>query len=211
MQIEIEVLHLSVDFRKKELSERHGTCTHSPCYPHPLKGWQLHHSESKFWSQYLAAEQYFFFFTHWAAEIRDPTDITEFTLFPLLPVLPLLLSSKGSVWPPNTPDTLCCYFQYKISIQGLLEASQCLFSTPPTWFSLNARQIEHFRELALQWKHLSESCPMLQHLKVSAACARRPLWLVGSIFLGKRRRRFLSFWLLTTQPRINIQSSGRKE
>lgn len=116
----------------ERLSERHGTCTHSPCYPLPLKGWQLHHSESKFWSQYLAAQRYFFF-SHWAAEIRDPTDITEFTLFLLLPVLPLLLSSEGSVWPPNTPDTLCCYFQYKISIQGLLDASQCLFSTPPTW------------------------------------------------------------------------------
>lgn len=110
-----------------------------PCYPLPLKGWQLHHSESKFWSQYLAAQRYFFFL-HWAAEIRDPTDITEFTLFPLLPVLSLLLSSEGSVWPP----TLCCYFQYKISIQGLLDASQCLFSTPPSRFSLNARQIEHF-------------------------------------------------------------------
>lgn len=113
-----------------------------PCYPLPLKGWQLHHSESRFWSQYLAAQWYFFIFFHWAAEIRDPTDITEFTLFPLLPVLSLLLSSEGSVWPP----TLCCYFQYKISIQGLLDASQCLFSTPPTRLSLNARQIEHFRD-----------------------------------------------------------------
>lgn len=143
MQIEIEVLHLPLDFRKSSVKDM----VHAPIpprYPLPLKGWQLHHSESKIWSQYLAAQRYFFF-SHWAAEIRDPTDITEFTLFPLLPVLPLLLSSEGSEWPPNTPATLCCYFQYKISIQGLLDASQCLFSTPPTRFSLNARQIEHFR------------------------------------------------------------------
>lgn len=30
----------------------------------------------------------------------------------------------------HDPETLCCYFQYKISIEGLLDVLQCLFSTP---------------------------------------------------------------------------------
>lgn len=137
MQIEIEVLHLPLDFRKAQWKTWY-------MHPFPLAIHFLWKDDS-----YITVSQNFeantwqpsgIFFFHWAAEIRDPTDITEFTLFPLLPVLSLLLSSEGSVWPP----TLCCYFQYKISIQGLLDASQCLFSTPPSRFSLNARQIEHF-------------------------------------------------------------------
>lgn len=121
-----------------------------PRYQVPLKGWQLHHSESKFWSQHLAAQQYSFSFSFFsssqrAAEIGDPTDITAFTLFPLR-------SRRLCCHPPRAqcdPRTLCCYFQYKISIQGLLDASHCLFLTPPTCFPLNARQIEHFWKLAL--------------------------------------------------------------
>lgn len=142
MQIEEEVLHLPLDFRKAQWKTWY-------MHPFPLAIHFLWKDDS-----YIRVSQNFeantwqrsniFFFFHWAEEIRDPTDITEFTLFPLLPVLPLLLSSEGSVWPPNTADSLCCYFQYKISIQGLLDASQCLFSSPPTQFPLNARQIEHF-------------------------------------------------------------------
>lgn len=61
MQIEIEVLHLPLDFRKAQWKTWY-MHPFPPCYPPPLKGWQLHHSESKFWSQYLAAQRYFFFF-----------------------------------------------------------------------------------------------------------------------------------------------------
>lgn len=88
---------------------------------------------------------FFFLSSQRAAEIGDPTDITEFTLFPLC-------SRRLCCHPPRAqydPQTLCCYFQYKISIQGLLDASHCLFLTPPTCFPLNARQIEHFWKLAL--------------------------------------------------------------
>lgn len=122
------------------------------------------------------------FLSHWAAEIRDPTDITEFSLFPSLPVLPLLLSSEGAVWPPNTPDTLCCYFRYKISIQGLLDAFQCLFSTPPTQFLLNARQFEHFLNWHFSRKHLSASCPVLNRVKVNTGCMHDSRWLVWDVF-----------------------------
>lgn len=143
MQIEKEVLHLTLDFRKAQWKTWY-------MHPFPLAIHFLWKDDS-----YITASQNFeantwqcsnislFFFLS-TAEIRDPTDITEFALFPLLPVLPLLLSSEGSVWPQNTLDILCCYFQYKISIQGLLDASQCLFSFSPTQFSLNARQIERF-------------------------------------------------------------------
>lgn len=128
-------------------SEWHGTCTHSPLLSPSFERMTATSQWVKNLKPILGSPALFFFF-HWEAEIRDPTDITEFTLFPLLLVLSLLLSSEGSVWPP----TLCCYFQCKISIQGLLDASHCLFFTPPTWFSLNARQIEHFQN----W-HFSQS------------------------------------------------------
>lgn len=76
-----------------------------PRYLLPLKGWQLHHSESKIWSHTWqpTAEFFFFFSFHCAAELGDPTDITEFALFPSLPLLSLLLSSEGSAWPPPPP------------------------------------------------------------------------------------------------------------
>lgn len=74
----------------------------------PLKGWQLHHSESKIWS-HTWQTVFFFFAFRWAPELGDPTDITEFALFPLLPLLSLLLSSKGSAWPPS-PLTLLLLF-----------------------------------------------------------------------------------------------------
>lgn len=136
MQIEIEVLHLSLDFRKAQWKTWY-------MHPFPLAIYFLWKDDS-----YITVSQKFeantwqpsSIFFHWVAEIGDPTDITEFTLFPLLLVCALLLSSEGLVWPP----TLCCYFQYEISTQGLLDASLCLFFTPPTWLSLNARQIEHF-------------------------------------------------------------------
>lgn len=70
-----------------------------PRYLLPLKGWQLHHSESKIWSHTWQRGFFFFFPLRWAAELGDPTDITEFALFPLLPLLSLLLSSEGSAWP----------------------------------------------------------------------------------------------------------------
>lgn len=88
---------------------------------------------------------FFFFLLLQRAEIGDPTDITAFTLFPLC-------SRRLCCYPPRAqcdPRTLCCYFQYKISIQGLLDASHCLFLTPPTCFPLNTRQIGHFWKLAL--------------------------------------------------------------
>lgn len=169
MQIEIEVLHLPLDFRKAQWKTWY-------MHPFPLAIHFLWKDDSYITvSQNFEANTWqpsgFFFFFHWAAEIRDPTDITEFTLFPLLPVLPLLLSSKGSVWPPNTPDTLCCYFQYKISIQGLLDAPQCLFSTPPTRFSLNARQIEHFQNWHFSRRICQHHTPciwkLIQHVCVT--------------------------------------------
>ena len=149
MQIEIEVLHLPLDFRKAQWKTWY-MHPFPPCYPPPLKGWQLHHSESKFWSQYLAAQRYFFFFFFLTEQRKSG----------------ILQTSQNSLYFPcclcslccyplkaqYDPPTLCCYFQYEISIQGLLDASQCLFSTPPTRFSLNARQIEHFRN----W-HFSQS------------------------------------------------------
>lgn len=153
MQIEKEVLHLPVDFRKAQWKTWY-------MHPFPLAIHFLWKDDSYirvsqiFEANTWQQSDFFFFFPHWAAEIRDPKDITEFTLFPLLPVLPLLLSSEGSVWPPNTPDTLCCYFHYKISIQGLLDASRCLLSSQPTRLSLNVRQIEHF----WNW-HFSGSIP----------------------------------------------------
>ena len=103
MQIEIEVLHLPLDFRKAQWKTWY-MHPFPPCYPPPLKGWQLHHSESKFWSQYLAAQRYFFFFFFFPGAWKNlgPIDITGFHFFSLLPDLPLLFSSYGSVWPPNT-------------------------------------------------------------------------------------------------------------
>lgn len=70
-----------------------------PCYLLPLKGWQLHHSESEISSHTWQPRASSFFF-HWTAELGDRTDITEFALFPSVPLLSLLLSSEGSVWPP---------------------------------------------------------------------------------------------------------------
>lgn len=115
-----------------------------PCYPLPLKGWQLHHSESKLWSQYLAARQYFFFFFTEQRKSGILQTSQNSLYFPCC-LCSLCCYPLKAQYDPQTQQPLCCYFQYKISIQGLLDASQCLFSTcTPTWFSLNARQIEHF-------------------------------------------------------------------
>lgn len=74
--------------------------------------------------------------------------------------------SLKAQYDPQTQQALCCYFQYKISIQELLDASQCLFSTPtPTRFSLNARQIEHF----WNWHFSRSICLYHAHLNVTKA------------------------------------------
>lgn len=132
---------------------------HAPIPPHyllPLKGWQLHHSESKIWSHSWqpSADFFFIFFSsfRWAAELRDPTDITEFALFPLLPLLSLLLSSEDSAWPPSPQTTTSRHTHthtlllFSIwNIHSGITWCFCLFFCPPAWFLLNARQIEHFR------------------------------------------------------------------
>lgn len=147
-QIERKVLHLPLESEKP--SQIHGTCTHSPLLSSAFEGMTATSQRVKILKPILGSPTdslFFFFFSlsQRAAEIRDPTDITAFTLFPLR-------SRRLCCYPPRAqydPRTLCCYFQYKISIQGLLDASHCLFLTPPTCFPLNARQIEHFWKLAL--------------------------------------------------------------
>lgn len=120
---------------------------HAPIPPHyllPLKGWQLHHSESKIWSHTWQPRTSFFFFFFFAE--RRNSGILQTSQNSLY--FPRCLCSL-CCYPLKTqydlpPLTLCCYFQYKISIQGLL-AARCLFFCPSARFLLNTRQIEHFR------------------------------------------------------------------
>lgn len=97
-----KVSHLPLDSEKP--SERHGTCTHSPLLSSAFEGMTATSQRVKILKPILGSPAvfFFFFFSQRAAEIRDPTDITELTLFPLCLCLSLLLSSEGSVWPPNT-------------------------------------------------------------------------------------------------------------
>lgn len=142
MQIEIEVLHLPLDFRKAQWKTWY-------MHPFPLAINFLWKDDS-----YITVSQNF------EANTWQPSSIffteqrksgilqtSQNSLYFPCCLCSLLLSSEGPVWPP----TLCCYFQYKISIQGLLDASHCLFFTPPTCFSLNARQIEHFWIWHFSW------------------------------------------------------------
>lgn len=113
--------------KKKKHSERHGTCTHSSCYPLLWEGWQLHHSESKILKPILGSRAFFFSFLfteEWKSGIRQTSQNSLY--------FPCCLCSR-CCYPlraTHDPETLCCYFQYKISIEGLLDVLQCLFSTP---------------------------------------------------------------------------------
>lgn len=139
MQIEIEVLHLPLDFRKAQWKTWY-------MHPFPLAINFLWKDDS-----YITVSQNF------EANTWQPSSIFFFSSTEQRKS-GILQTSQNSLYFPcclcslccyplraqYDPPTLCCYFQYKISIQGLLDASHCLFFTPPTWFSLNARQIEHF-------------------------------------------------------------------
>lgn len=108
--MQISVLHLFLDLRKI-LSERHGTRTHSPLLSRAFERMTATSQQVKILKLVLGRLAVFFspLFSKLAVEIRDPTDIIQFTLFPWLPAPLLFLSSEGSVWPPNAPDTLLLF------------------------------------------------------------------------------------------------------
>lgn len=113
-----------------------------PCYLLPLKGWQLHHSESEISSHTWQPRASSFFFPL-NGGTRGSHRHHRICFISLgASALSVVILWRLSM---TSPPTLCCYFQYKISIQGLLDASHCLFFRPAARFLLNARQIEHFR------------------------------------------------------------------
>lgn len=139
MQIERKVSHLPLDSEKP--SERHGTCTHSPLLSSAFEGMTATSQRVKILKPILGSPAVFSFFFPSEQRKSGILQTSQNSLY--FPCACACLCC----YPPRAqydPLTLCCYFQYKISIQGLLDASYCLFFTPPTWFSLNARQIEHF-------------------------------------------------------------------
>lgn len=106
MQIEIEVVHLPLDFRKAQWKTWY-------MHPFPLAIHSLWKDDSyitasqKFWSQYLAAQQYFILFFPFFTQQRKSgiLQTSQNSLYFPCCLCSLLLSSKGSVWPPQTHQT----------------------------------------------------------------------------------------------------------
>lgn len=161
MQIEIKVLHLLLDFRKAQWKTWY-------MHPFPLAIHFLWKDDSYITvSQNCEANTWqpsgIFFTEQRKSGILQTSQNSLY--FPCC-LCSLCCYSLKAQYDPQTQQALCCYFQYKISIQELLDASQCLFSTPtPTWFSLNARQIEHF----WNWHFSRNICLYHAHLEVNTA------------------------------------------
>lgn len=144
MQIEMEVVHLPLDFRTAQWKTWY-------MHPFPLAIHSLWKDDS-----YITASQnfdantwqcsnvFFFFLFHSTAEIRDPTDITEFTLFPLLPVLSCCYPLKARYDPQTHQTHFVVIFNIKYPFRDYLMLLCVSSPPPPTQLSLNARQIEHF-------------------------------------------------------------------
>ena len=131
---------------------------HAPIPPHyllPLKGWQLHHSESKIWSHsWQPSADFFLFFFPLSAERRNSGILQtsqNLLYFPccLCSLCCYPLKTQHDPPPPKPPPadththTLLLFSIW--NIHSGITWCFCLFFCPPAWFLLNARQIEHFR------------------------------------------------------------------
>lgn len=143
--------------KKKKHSERHGTCTHSSCYPLLWEGWQLHHSESKILKPILGSRAFFFLFFSLRSGNQGSDRHHRIHFISHAASAPAVVILWGL---RMTPRHFVVIFNIKYPLRDYLMFCSVYSPPPPTCFSLNARQIEH-----LSWLlHLKEPSSILHSM-----------------------------------------------